>query len=385
MEREKVISLFEEFSSKYDVERHQAIWNSQSNIFKQFWKDKILNNLTPDPDGGEYDAIIRIIDVNGRGFNRQLNEAVARVNLTQGTWYRIFNDLRQKNEIKIILDKIFKTDEERVLVEMINRLKDKNDSNKNGLTGERATGLNALLFINNPDKYISSVSLNHRLKIVEMFGFGDPNRYKTYGEKVIGTNKDIIEGFKNKFGISAWPRLISRFLYDVGEIKSFWDAGGSIEELPKTEETANEKVSEKEFLLERHLEDFLIANWENTELGKNYELIEENDELKSQQYRTDIGPIDLLVREKRTKEYTVIELKKGLTSDDAIGQLTRYMGWVKKNLSRDKKVNGILISHEDDIRVRYATSVIPNVEFFIYHVDFKLESIKKYNEDKGHK
>ena len=49
------------------------------------------------------------------------------------------------------------------------------------------------------------------------------------------------------------------------------------------------------------LEDFLIENWEGTELGQKYDLIKEEGELKSQQYKTDIGRIDILVQDKKMK------------------------------------------------------------------------------------
>ncbi|MGC9779573.1 MAG: DUF91 domain-containing protein [Candidatus Heimdallarchaeota archaeon] len=51
--------------------------------------------------------------------------------------------------------------------------------------------------------------------------------------------------------------------------------------------------------MENELENFLIANWDKTELAEDYELIEENGELVSQQYKTDIGKIDILVRDKK--------------------------------------------------------------------------------------
>ena len=41
--------------------------------------------------------------------------------------------------------------------------------------------------------------------------------------------------------------------------------------------------------MEKQLEDFIIHNWEETELGKRYNLIFEEGELKSQQFPTDGG------------------------------------------------------------------------------------------------
>lgn len=96
------------------------------------------------------------------------------------------------------------------------------------------------------------------------------------------------------------------------------------------------------FYMEKQLEDFIIHNWENTELGKKYDLIVEEGELISQQYRTEIGPIDILAKDKVSKNFVVIELKKNQTSDDTVGQLARYMGWIKRNKD-DRNVKGIII------------------------------------------
>ena len=69
-------------------------------------------------------------------------------------------------------------------------------------------------------------------------------------------------------------------------------------------------VSTGLFYMEKQLEDFIIPNWNETELGKKYDLIYEEGALISQQYRTDIGIIDILAKDKNTKSYVVIELKK---------------------------------------------------------------------------
>ena len=76
------------------------------------------------------------------------------------------------------------------------------------------------------------------------------------------------------------------------------------------------------FYMESELEDFLIKNWDKTNLGKKFELIEENGELVSQQYRTEIGIIDILAKEKGTDTYVVVELKRNQTSDETVGQVT---------------------------------------------------------------
>jgi len=130
----------------------------------------------------------------------------------------------------------------------------------------------------------------------------------------------------------------------------------------------------QDFGLERHLEDFLVENWEKTPLGKQYSLLEEDGDMVGQQYKTNIGRIDLLAREKKTGNWVVIELKKGRPGASVVGQLATYMAWVKHNLARGKEeVKGVIIAGEADEKLKYAVEMIPNVEFFTYSVKFDLQ------------
>jgi len=134
------------------------------------------------------------------------------------------------------------------------------------------------------------------------------------------------------------------------------------------------------FYMEKQLEDFLIQNWENTDLGKRMGLIVEEGELISQQYRTDVGPIDILAKDKKTGSYVVIELKKNQTSDDTVGQLARYMGWVKENLN-DDSVTGIIIAGSFSKRLYYAVKMFRDMEVLTYKIDFTLELFDKQQEN----
>jgi restriction system protein len=123
--------------------------------------------------------------------------------------------------------------------------------------------------------------------------------------------------------------------------------------------------------LEEHLEDFLVENWERTELGKDYDIYEEEGE-KAQQYQTDTGPLDILAISKDKKRLLVVELKKGRASDAVVGQTLRYMSFVKDELAeQDQAVSGVVIAHEDDPRLRRALSMIPDIDFYRYEVSFK--------------
>lgn len=130
------------------------------------------------------------------------------------------------------------------------------------------------------------------------------------------------------------------------------------------------------FYMEKQLEDFIIHNWDKTDFGKKYDLMYEDGELISQQFRTSIGPIDILAKDKTTGSYIVIELKKNQTSDDTVGQLARYMGWIKKEKS-DANVRGVIIAGKYDRKLEYAIEMVPNTEVYLYRVDFVLEAFNK--------
>jgi restriction system protein len=127
------------------------------------------------------------------------------------------------------------------------------------------------------------------------------------------------------------------------------------------------------FALEKHLEEFLVKNWGQTELGRDYEIFEEDGELVGQQYPSDTGPLDILAISKDKKTLLVVELKKGRVSDNVVGQIQRYMGYVKDELAEvDQVVKGVIIGLEDDLKIRRALSVTNNIEFYRYRVSFNL-------------
>jgi len=114
--------------------------------------------------------------------------------------------------------------------------------------------------------------------------------------------------------------------------------------LVSTDPTVEDPAS---FALETHLEDFLVQNWEQTEIGKYFDIYEEDGEQVGQQYATDTGPLDILAISKDKKSLLVVELKKGRASDAVIGQVLRYMGYVKEELAEETQtVKGAVIALE---------------------------------------
>lgn len=128
------------------------------------------------------------------------------------------------------------------------------------------------------------------------------------------------------------------------------------------------------FAFEKHLEDFLVKNWSQTELGKLYDIYEEDGELVGQQYPSDTGPLDILAISKDRQTLLVVELKRGRVSDNVVGQIQRYMGYVKEELAEaNQEVKGVIIGLDDDLRIKRALSVTNNIDFYRYEISFKLK------------
>jgi hypothetical protein len=129
-----------------------------------------------------------------------------------------------------------------------------------------------------------------------------------------------------------------------------------------------------EFILEKYLEDFIITNFDNIFKGK-LELYKDPEGNIGQQYPTDIGSIDILAKDPTTNSYVVVELKKGRESDKVIGQILRYMGWVKENLCQEEQdVKGLIICKDQDTRLTFALKMTQNIEVNFYKVNFQLIS-----------
>ena len=63
------------------------------------------------------------------------------------------------------------------------------------------------------------------------------------------------------------------------------------------------------------------------------------------EYPTEVGPIDILATDE-SGSFFVFELKRASSPDRAVGQLARYMGWVKHTIGKDRAVNGVIVAKD---------------------------------------
>ena len=100
------------------------------------------------------------------------------------------------------------------------------------------------------------------------------------------------------------------------------DAGGDHE----GEDTPPVTGAVAEFVLEAHLEEFLLGNWNTVDWGRPLRIWEDASGVSGHQLSTPVGRLDLLCVDTSTNALVVVGLKRGRSADRVIGQVARYMG-----------------------------------------------------------
>lgn len=104
-------------------------------------------------------------------------------------------------------------------------------------------------------------------------------------------------------------------------------------------------------LAEKNLEDFMVHQLEAIEPGLR---------LEKRQLSTPAGRLDLLCRDTKGN-YVVVEFKRMQGTDQVVGQVLRYMGWLSETYGANK-VRGIVVVAKKDQALTYALMAAPNVQ-----------------------
>jgi hypothetical protein len=110
-------------------------------------------------------------------------------------------------------------------------------------------------------------------------------------------------------------------------------------------------INQRRPLAERNLEDFVLLQLDEIEPGLK---------LIKRQLSTAAGRLDILCQD-RLGWYVVVELKRDQGTDQVVGQILRYIGWVQENYSTDK-VRGIIIVGKKDNIMSYAVKAVSNIQ-----------------------
>ncbi|EJM12579.1 putative nuclease of the RecB family [Pseudomonas sp. GM18] len=128
-----------------------------------------------------------------------------------------------------------------------------------------------------------------------------------------------------------------------------------------------------EFLLEKDLQRYLAENLGCIEPGLK---LYEDEDLRGIEYEAGGGRrIDILAVD-RNGAFVVIELKVSRGYDRVIGQLLRYMNWVRRDLAElGQKVRGIIVCRSMSEDLRLACSSMNDVELFEYKLSVAVTKV----------
>ncbi|MBS0370836.1 MAG: DUF91 domain-containing protein [Proteobacteria bacterium] len=127
------------------------------------------------------------------------------------------------------------------------------------------------------------------------------------------------------------------------------------------------------FALEAHLRDYLAKNLPKLPGHDASLTLYKTEGRDGVEFQTDVGPIDILAT--GNGDFYVFELKLGRGPDAALGQILRYMGWVKEHLAGNRSVFGIIIASDIGQKLRYAATQVPNVKLMEYDLKVDLRSV----------
>ena len=130
-----------------------------------------------------------------------------------------------------------------------------------------------------------------------------------------------------------------------------------------------------EFLLERDLQRYLAENLECIEPGLK---LYESDGIRGLEYEAGNGRrIDILAVD-RAGAFVVLELKVSKGYDRVVGQLLRYVNWIKQNLAEPgQNVRGMIVCRTMTEDLKLACAGIPDLDLFEYQLSVTVAKIPR--------
>jgi hypothetical protein len=139
--------------------------------------------------------------------------------------------------------------------------------------------------------------------------------------------------------------------------------------------TPDPEEREQEFAYEKDLQQFLAKNLGLIEPGLQLYEDEEDPNITGLEFPVEDRRIDILATDK-SGDYVVVELKVSKGHERVVGQLLRYMGWIKQNLANtNQKVRGVIIAREISEDLKLATSVVHDVRLLEYELRVTLHEV----------
>jgi hypothetical protein len=143
-------------------------------------------------------------------------------------------------------------------------------------------------------------------------------------------------------------------------------------EVDVEEEVGEAPAGSTEFLLEKDLQRYLAENLNCIELGLG---LYEEDGVRGIEFDAGGRRIDILAVD-REGALVVIELKVSRGYDRVVGQLLRYMNWVRKELADPgQRVRGLIVCRAISEDLRLACANIPDLELLEYALSVTVKRV----------
>ena len=138
------------------------------------------------------------------------------------------------------------------------------------------------------------------------------------------------------------------------------------------DEMATRPQTDGEFAYETDLRNYLTNNLATLEDGLR---LYDEEEITGIEFPVGGRYIDILATDS-AGGLVVIELKVSRGYDRVVGQLMRYVAWIKKNLAEnDQRVRGMIVAREISEDLILACSLVPDVELFEYELSLALRRV----------
>ncbi|EDZ45047.1 putative multi-domain protein [Rhodobacterales bacterium Y4I] len=323
-------------------------------------KDSVIARYSPAFQPGRMDAIEEDVlrsflyyenNQHWTGLNRQVNRVCAEMEATRAALAHLVDETRP------IADRMQPATE---------------------IKGMGKGIITAILHVAYPNVYGVWNKTSHE-GLVELGLLPQIPRGATFGERYAAVN-EVLVALSQTLDIDLWTLdTVWWFLHSSEE-----DNDGDTKEVSLTSHAKPTAPTAKttRFALERHLHDYMVDNGDFLDLAQEWDIYAQDGEPEAgYEFVTPVGRIDLLARHKRNPRWLVIELKREKSSDAVVGQVLRYMGWVKRHLvEAGETVEGLVVATEGDPKLHYALDVVPSVSFKTYEVEFRLRKGPTFEE-----
>ncbi len=166
--------------------------------------------------------------------------------------------------------------------------------------------------------------------------------------------------------VRAGNPVVEKDYYSLNELGGVEDHEvEDVVEIEEDEETVEERYRAS-ISLERDLHEYILHNLDFLEEG-----LQPYEGRTGSEYSTDAGRIDILAVD-RNDDLVVIEIKTGMVRDKVMGQIMRYVGYVKEHIAEETQdVRAIIVAEDFDKNLKYSKSLFPGLELKQYEVSFE--------------